>query len=162
MVYHRLNGGLSRYNKFRYFFENIRGEKVSDKLILNFSQKFSSIMRNRLCDEKLLIKETIDFVKLNFKNYIFHITSGSDEKELRFICEKLRISSYFKSINGSPVPKIQLVKDLLSNNNYQTKNCLLIGDSINDFEAAQVNGIYFKAYNASQDVKALSNYDFQF
>lgn len=161
MVYHRLNGGLSRYNKFRYFFEKIREEEVSDATILDLSQKFSSIMKVKLCDKNLLIKETINFIKLNCKNFTFHITSGSDENELRFICKELDISAYFKSIHGSPTPKNQLVKDLLINNNYATKNCLLIGDSINDFDAANVNGIYFKSYNASHEVSALSNFKFE-
>jgi phosphoglycolate phosphatase-like HAD superfamily hydrolase len=161
MDYHRLNGGLSRYVKFRYFFEKIRGEEVSDTTILDLSHKFSSIMRDKLCDKNLLIEETINFIKLNYRNFTFHITSGSDENELRFICKELDISDYFKSINGSPKSKNQLVKDLLINNNYPTKNCLLIGDSLNDFDAADINGIYFKSYNASHEVSALSNYKFE-
>ena len=31
MKYHQANGGLSRYVKFRYFFEEIRKENVSDQ-----------------------------------------------------------------------------------------------------------------------------------
>ncbi|HBT93254.1 MAG TPA: haloacid dehalogenase [Chitinophagaceae bacterium] len=161
MVYHRLNGGLSRYNKFRYFFEKIRGEEVSDARILDFSQNFSSIMKDKLCDKNLLIKEIINFIKINYKNFTFHITSGSDENELRFICKELDISAYFKSIHGSPTPKNLLVKELIINNNYPKKNCLLIGDSVNDFQAAHDNGIYFKSYNASNDVNALTNYKFE-
>ena len=76
-----------------------------------------------------------------------HIVSGSDGNELRYLCGELGISEYFKSIQGSPTPKIQLVSKVLDHNRYQAKDCLLIGDSINDYEAANYNSIRFWGYN---------------
>ena len=42
--YHKQNGGLSRYVKFRYFFEVIRGEKVSNDKIQTYAQLFLCIV----------------------------------------------------------------------------------------------------------------------
>jgi phosphoglycolate phosphatase-like HAD superfamily hydrolase len=160
--FHRLNGGLSRYVKFRYFFENIRKESISDYQILTLAKRFSDLMKVQICNKSLLIKESIDFIKLNYMKYKFHITSGSDQTELQYICDELNISKYFISIHGSPTPKIQLVKDLIEKYNYSKKNCLLIGDSINDFDASNQNGIYFKAFNSTQEVSLLSNCNFNY
>ncbi len=147
MKYHKSNGGLSRYVKFRYFFEEIRKEKVSDEQIQELAKKFSLIMRQVLFDESLLIKDSIKFVKENFSKFKMHIVSGSDGIELNDLCKHLDIGKYFITIEGSPTAKDQLVKQLLSNFNYSLNECVLIGDSINDMEAAKVNSISFAAYN---------------
>jgi phosphoglycolate phosphatase-like HAD superfamily hydrolase len=145
--FHKKNGGLSRYVKFRYFFEQIRGEHITDDEVNKWAQKFSDIMLTLLINPKLLINEIIEFIKLHHKDFIMHIASGSDEKELRYICKYLNIDKYFLSINGSPTPKKMLVANVLAKYKYNTDDCILIGDSINDFEAATFNNIGFKAYN---------------
>ena len=150
MEYHISNGGLSRYNKFRYFFEIIRGESVTEKQIQMLADKFSEIMLNNLINDNLLIKDSVDFIKYNFKNLTMHIVSGSDQNELREICNKLGIDKYFKSIHGSPTPKNELVKILLKTENYNLNETCLIGDSMNDYEAAKINGISFFGYNNKQ------------
>ena len=89
----------------------------------------------------------MQFIRKNFKAYNMHIASGSDENELQFLCKKLRIDNYFKSINGSPMPKDEIVKNIIQQNSYDKKNCLLIGDSVNDKNAADKNQIKFLGYN---------------
>ena len=58
MEFHHKNGGLSRYVKFRYFYETIRNEKVTDEMITNLAQTFSDEMKHLLIDSNLLIQET--------------------------------------------------------------------------------------------------------
>jgi phosphoglycolate phosphatase-like HAD superfamily hydrolase len=79
-----------------------------------------------------------------------HIVSGSDGTELRSLCNNLEIAKFFNSIHGSPTPKNQLISELLKINNYNPDHCVLIGDSINDFEAAELNDIKFFGYNNSK------------
>lgn len=155
MDFHQANGGLSRYVKFRYFFEEVRGEEITDEEVQVWADKFSEIMLANLINEDLLIKETIDFVKANYQNYKMHIVSGSDGNELRKICKGVGIDHYFKSIEGSPTPKKKLVADILEKENYKLEECVLIGDSINDYEAAEVNKITFFGYN-NESLKLIS------
>ncbi|GGE32469.1 HAD family hydrolase [Psychroflexus planctonicus] len=147
MNFHQANGGLSRYVKFRYFFEEVRCEKITDEQVQVWADQFSEIMLANLINKDLLIKETLDFVKENYQKYNMHIVSGSDGNELRQISKGVGIDQCFKSIEGSPTPKKQLVANVLNKNNYTPKECVLIGDSINDFEAAHKNKIQFLAYN---------------
>lgn len=157
MHFHRKNGGLSRYVKFRYFFENIRNEKVTNQEIEEWAARFSRIMLSNLMDSRLLISETVEFIKRNFERVPMHIVSGSDQTELRLICQELRLSPYFKSIVGSPTPKSNLVANVLIENQYQSTKCLLIGDSINDYDAATTHGLLFMGYN-NPEVESLSTY----
>jgi HAD superfamily hydrolase (TIGR01549 family) len=151
--YHKKNGGLSRYVKIRFFFEEIMNEKITDKDVLKYANNFSILMKNELTNPENLIFDALNFIKENHRKYKFHIVSGSDQNELRFLCEQLNISHYFQSIHGSPTPKKELVSSLLKTNNYNLEETLLIGDSINDFDAAKDNNIYFLAYNNSDLVK---------
>ena len=147
ITFHLENGGLSRFVKIRYFFEDIRQENISNEAIHEFAQRFSQIMRQELINPSLLIFDTIQFIKQNFQRYNFHIASGSEQTELRYLCEQLDLTSFFVSIHGSPTPKTTLVKYILEQNTYSKSHTVMIGDSINDADAARDNGISFWGYN---------------
>jgi phosphoglycolate phosphatase-like HAD superfamily hydrolase len=158
MKFHHQNGGLSRYVKFRYFFEKVLKEEITEEKIQELANSFSLIMKSLLVNPQLLIKDSLNFIKSNHQNYNMHIVSGSDQNELRFLCSEMNLSQYFKSIHGSPTSKKDLVQQVLEVNNYKKDNCILIGDSINDYEAAINNGIDFCGYNNLNLKKVQSNY----
>ena len=166
LTYHRKNGGLSRYVKIRYFYEELLGKSITEEIVLKYAHKFSVLMREKLTNSKNLILDAVEFIKNNHQNYNFHIVSGSDQEELRFLNKKLGLDKYFISIHGSPTSKKQLVANLLEKYNYQTENTCLIGDSINDYEAADHNNIAFYGYNNKSlssygiYVDSLTNYNF--
>lgn len=145
--YHSINGGLSRFHKIRYFFNEILKKDIDDKEVKAYADRFSLIMREELVKSKYLILDSVNFIKENYKKYNFHIVSGSEHDELNFLCQKLQINHYFHSINGSPTTKIELVKNLLIKESYKKSETILIGDSINDYEAAKENNIAFYGYN---------------
>lgn len=156
LKFHRKNGGLSRYVKIKYFFEQILKSSISDTQILSYANDFSSIMKKQLINPENLISDSLNFIDKNYKSYNFHIVSGSDGEELRFLCKQLKISNYFISIHGSPIEKDTLIKNLLIEYNYKKSETCLIGDSINDYQAAKQNNISFLAYN-NLEIESLSN-----
>lgn len=147
VAFHQKNGGLSRYVKFRYFYEEILNQSITEEKVQELAHEFSKIMLALLIDETLLIADSVKFIKDNAVNYKMHIVSGSDGTELNHICSELGLDKYFLSIHGSPTPKTQLVHDLLQEHGYNTEDCVLIGDSMNDYDAAQKNNISFMGYN---------------
>ena len=153
LSFHRKNGGLSRYVKFEYFLEQIIGGKKNEEKVQQWAEEFSKIMRKSLTSKDRLVKDVIGFIKKNKELYHMHIVSGSDGNELRFLCDQLEISENFESINGSPTPKIELVRILMEEKGYKPEETCLIGDSINDFEASSSNNIQFFGYN-NLDLKA--------
>ena len=96
--YHRSNGGLSRYVKIRYFYEKILNKDITDEKILEYAERFSALMKQELTNSENLILDAVTFIKENYQKYNFHIVSGSDQKELRFLCKELAIDLYFISI----------------------------------------------------------------
>ena len=153
--FHNLNGGLSRYVKIKYFFEDVLGTPIEDIEIMRYANRFSEIVKEELNNPEHLIAEVVQFIWDNQENFNFHIVSGADEQELKYLCEQLNIAQYFKSIHGSPTHKNELVKQVMKENSYLKTETILIGDSINDLEAAEVNEIGFYAYN-NADLRPLS------
>lgn len=147
LKFHRENGGLSRYVKFRYFYEDILKESVTEEQVNEMAARFSEEMMKLLLNPELLIQDSVDFIKNNYQKYRFHIVSGSDGKELNEICQFLDLTPYFITIEGSPTPKKQLVADIIKNYGYKEEEMCLIGDSGNDKEAAEYNKIDFFGYN---------------
>jgi HAD superfamily hydrolase (TIGR01549 family) len=147
LEYHRANGGLSRYVKFRHFFEIIKREEVTEDKIQQYANRFSEIMKGLLADKSLLINETVRFIEKNYAKVPMYIVSGSDQEELRYLCKELGLINYFRRIHGSPVPKINWVEKILKEEDLTASNCLLVGDSYNDYEAASANNVLFMGYN---------------
>jgi HAD superfamily hydrolase (TIGR01549 family) len=147
IIYHIHNGGKSRYKKIEYFFDELLNWPVSKETIKKYATKYSELTKQELANKKYLIDDSIAWIKENYKNYNLHIASGADENDLKYICDKLEISKYFISINGSPKIKSEIVKDILENYNYKREETILIGDSINDYEAAKDNKVKFYGYN---------------
>ncbi|SPZ88463.1 Uncharacterised protein [Sphingobacterium multivorum] len=71
LEFHNSNGGLSRYVKFRYFFEEIRKEAVSESKVMELAHKFSEIMLSLLIDEKLLIQDSVSLSKRIIRILLF-------------------------------------------------------------------------------------------
>lgn len=149
LEYHNQNGGLSRYVKFRYFQETILQQEVDEEKVEKMAHEFSKIMKKELISKDNLIAEVLNFIQAHHTKHTMHIVSGSDGEELRFLCKKLGISRYFNTIQGSPEPKISLVNKIIKEFKYKNFEVCLIGDSINDYEAAHKNNIDFYGYNNS-------------
>lgn len=145
--YHSLNGGRSRYIKIKYFFNELMNEIISEDKIFEYANRYSELTKKELCKKKYIIHDTQNFINKNYKKYNMHIASGADEKDLKYICNKLELTDYFISIDGSPTIKSEIVKNIILSNQYENKETILIGDSINDYEAANKNNIGFYAYN---------------
>jgi len=145
--YHLVNGGKSRYIKIKYFFNEILLQDIHENEIIKYAQMYSLFTKEELSKNKYLIEDTLNFITKNHKNYNMHIASGADENDLKYICNRLGLDRYFLSINGSPKIKTDIVNDILIQNDYKKEATVLIGDSINDYEAAIVNNINFYGYN---------------
>ena len=87
--YHYANGGVSRFDKIRYFYNNILGREITEDEVIALANKFAKIIENKLNDKNNLIKETINFIQKNYKNYNFHIVSGAEHFELNNLCKVL-------------------------------------------------------------------------
>jgi len=155
--FHINNGGMSRYLKIKYFFEEILNIDIDKEKIARYAKRYSQLTKERLANRDYLIDDSIEFIEQNYKKYNIYIASGADENDLLYICDKLEIKKYFKSIKGSPKAKDEIVKDIIKKNSCNKSETILIGDSINDYKAAKANAIEFYGYN-NEDLRKYGNY----
>ncbi len=156
--YHNENGGLSRFHKIRYFYENILDKEITQNQIDSYVNKFSDLMRKELVKEKYRINDSIEFISKIYSGKKLYIASGSEEVELNYLCKEHNIDNMFLEIYGSPKHKNDIVKYIIETNNYDVDKVCIIGDSKNDLEAAEINKITFFGYNNKALKQAHKNY----
>lgn len=149
IAYHKLNGGLSRYHKLEYFFTEIHPLKEYRNLMHDRLKIFGEIMLRNLKDKTLLNLEVVKVIKSSLA--LQYIASGSDQTELRELVRFLGLEPFFIDILGSPTKKVDLVKTIVNKHkDIPVDEICMIGDSINDFDAAKANKIQFFGYNGDQ------------
>jgi phosphoglycolate phosphatase-like HAD superfamily hydrolase len=156
-TYHYENGGVSRFKKINYFFSTILNKPIIDAKVNDLAKQFAEIIKISLYDKNNLIAETVNFIKNNHNRYNFHIVSGAENIELNDLCKTFFINHYFITINGSPTKKELLIKKLLEKYQYEKFETILIGDSINDYQAAVSNNIKFYGFN-NLELRRFENY----
>jgi len=150
--YHTKNGGLSRFEKFKYFFEEMVQLPITNTEILNYAYKVSSYVKEKITLESVDPK-ILDLIKSH--KFDKHIVSASMDVELKWICRNLGIDKYFITINGSQnvlTTKAETVQTLIAIFDYDPKNVVLIGDAIQDYQAAIANNIEFLGYNFNTEL----------
>ena len=150
ITYHKANGGISRYEKFRHYFKEINPKDDWELKAGLLISKFSKIVEKRMleCDYIPGVLEFINNVK-DLGLPIF-VVSGSDEEELRGIFNKRCIDSLFSAIYGSPSSKIENMEKVKLKVGPLAKG-IFFGDSIVDMEAAEGFGLDFIFVSGASD-----------
>ena len=83
--FHKLNGGISRYDKFNYFFSQIKKENIDQLTLNNYLNEFSKILKKELISCNLVpgVTRVLEYLYLNNINCI--VISGGDQIELNYI-----------------------------------------------------------------------------
>ena len=140
--YHLKNMGISRYVKFRYFYENILGEPYSEKIGQELGRQFSVIVLDKI-KKAPLVNGTIDFLKKWHNEYQLFIASGTPQDELQDIVSNKGIERFFCSIYGTPATKFEIVKGVLETYSLSKDQVAFVGDAESDKKAAVDSGIHF-------------------
>jgi len=140
--YHLINAGISRYVKFRYFYENILGKSLSKEKEMELGKKFSEIILKKVL-EAPFVKGALEFLTGSNCKYNFFIASGTPEEELHDILRERCILKHFKEAHGSPKTKPDVIRDILSRYGFENKEVVYIGDAESDRCAAKETDVFF-------------------
>ena len=148
--YHIKNGGISRYEKIRWFVENIlniKNKELIDELINQYGEEVNKSFYN--CQFRTNLKT----LKEKLKGTIWSIASGGKEDEIKSLLRKESFLELFEAgVYGSPTPKLDIVRKIMfSSKEFNHKNkYILIGDSYYDFVCAykyKINFIFASAWS---------------
>jgi len=142
--YHKRNAGISRYVKFRYFYENILGRELSSIEETELGRQFSQIVLGQVLKAPL-VPGTTEFLSQNKSRYHFFIASGTPEGELQDIVAHRQLTQFFQEVRGTPAEKAEIVEDILSRYSFQQEEVAFVGDAESDQAAAEKAGVFFIA-----------------
>ena len=140
--YHLSHGGISRFDKFRYFHKEFLNKELSEKKIQDLAKRFSVIVIDKVVRAPY-IPGAFEFITKNYKTFNMFISTATPTNEIVKILQRKKLIKYFKKVYGSPESKIKHVRNIISKNNYLKNELMFIGDSKSDEEAANANGIRF-------------------
>ncbi len=141
--YHLNNGGVSRYEKFKYYYKNILNREITDEIMHNLDERYSRLVVKKVV-EAPFIKGAIDFIKkINQSGKDCFIISATPKKEIINIIEQKEINRLFKEVTGSPAAKSENLKYLLDEYNIKNAEAVYFGDARGDYEAARENDVDF-------------------
>lgn len=141
--YHKLNGGMSRYQKFHYFQQHLLAKPpLTPDEEQHLDRRFSELVV-----EAVIASETVpgaaELIRNEAARIPLFIASGTPEVELNTIVMRRGLASYFTGVRGSPTPKHMLIADILSTHSFTPERVLMIGDALIDYQSAKHNNVAF-------------------
>lgn len=131
--YHKKNNGISRFEKIKYFYDEILKKKINKNVLDSKAKYFGYLVYKNLLICKKVDGVTKLFNHLNNKKKNFFVVSGSYEKELKEIFKERKIDKFFLEICGSPRDKSSLIKYLKKKYSLKFSDSVFFGDSIVDY-----------------------------
>lgn len=139
--YHLKNGGVSRFDKFRYFHKNILNREISTFEIKALSKKFDKYVNSRISNLDAT-ENFINFInKCNKKNLNLFISSAASKKNIKTFLNSKAIFGYFNEIFDQTTNKTDHIIKIKMKYKSNTVNTLFIGDSKSDVEVAFENNL---------------------
>jgi len=142
MSYHFENATVGRYEKFKYFYENILKIKYTDDCRKWISDRFNEIAYEKVCSSSF-IPGALEFIKNFSKKLPIWIVTGTPKDELVRVLKKLDINKYFEKVFSTPPNKSEILSKVLCDANISSEETVFIGDMNNDLNSAKDNGIPF-------------------
>jgi len=142
--FHLQNGGMSRFEKFRYIYANFLNEVLSEGRFNQLCEDFSRLVIGGVI-EAPFIDGVKDFLESKCTRYKLYIVSGTPDNEIQQIVKRRKLNKYFSGIYGSPRIKKELIGFIIKDNKYRPEEVVFLGDSINDYEGAEASGVEFVA-----------------
>lgn len=140
--YHITHGGISRYEKFKFWHREYLNIELSPVELEKLGKHFSNIVYQKVLASPF-IKGADMFLKKHSENIPCFVCTGTPEKEILQIIQKLGIKKHFKEVLGSPKSKIIINNYILKKYAFPENKVIFIGDAMTDYTAAKATNLDF-------------------
>lgn len=155
--YHLHHGGVSRYDKFRYFqTEILGGAPLRDHEVADLAAAFSTLVVDKVVAAPMVAgaRQFLDTCKGELPLFV---VSATPTPELDHILRRRNLLAYFSGTWGSPRSKTQNIATLICEHDLRADRCVMIGDAVADYEGAAANGVHFLGRVPSNDQSPFSS-----
>jgi len=139
---HLEHGGVTRSEKLKLIFQSVYGRGPTSEELDARLEIFSSCVLESVITAPEVCGASQALAHWSARTPL-HAVSATPVAELVHILGLRGLTHFFTSIQGWPPPKPQLVQISLDRHSYDPARCVLIGDSREDFIAANSTGVHF-------------------
>ncbi len=141
--HHRANGGLSRFEKFRFLFETLLGREDYEADLAQALARFAEVSREGLMAAPEAEGLPDLLARIAGEGALVFVVSGGMQEEVQGVLEARGLARHFAGIFGSPDSKDRILARELDGKGGMARPAVYVGDSRHDFEAARRHGLDF-------------------
>ncbi len=141
-AHHLANGGISRFEKIRFYEEQLIGRTPTDDDVDRLAGRFAEIVVEQVV-AAVEIPGAVRTLEYFATRCPLFVVSGTPQDELEQIVSARGWDGYFRELRGSPKPKDHHLIELIQNFSLCAPRCLMIGDAETDRKAASLTGVPF-------------------
>ena len=134
--YHVANGGVSRYEKFRYYYREILCEEVSEEHLSELGVRFTELTMDMILSADFIPGAEAVLADLKEKGIPAVVASGAPQSDLDQVIANRGLGDCFVEAHGSPKAKADTVREVCDRFGIEADRCVFVGDAMNDFNAA--------------------------
>ena len=142
VLYHTRHGGVSRYKKFAWFYQEVLGREISPEESDALARQFVdySLEEVRRCPFIPGAEETLRRWRGVLPMYV---CSGAPDEEVKAVLRERGLKDYFIGIHGSPPAKAEVLRRIVAPLPLAPEDALMGGDAPTDRDAAAQVGTLF-------------------
>ena len=140
--YHLENGGISRFEKFRYYYKYLLKRPLSEENEKELGERFSRIVMKKVIEAPWVAgaKETLDYF---YNKLPLYVASGTPDRELKQIITARKMDHYFQDIFGAPEQKSSILRKIIDITKTKPDHVIMVGDAMSDYQASKEVGVRF-------------------
>lgn len=147
LAFHRAHGGLTREIKIRQILELLGDESPSEPEVLDRISHFATLVVERVIQAPQ-ISGTHTFLQEWSNRCPFYAVSATPDEELQRILVARGLKPFFRKVRGWPPEKSGLIVQEIASGGFEASQCILVGDSDEDYHAAQRASVPFIFFGA--------------
>ena len=156
--YHRLHGGVSRYEKFRYYHQELLQQPLDEDGVQELAIQFSALVKAAVIAAPE-VPGAEDFLRRHQDRFRMWIITGTPTSEILPIGEARGWSAYFEGVHGSPQKKKYWTEFLIREHGLERSETLFLGDATTDLAAAEHSKLNFALRDYAENKAYFTTYD---
>ncbi len=145
--FHRAHGGLTRELKVRRILELLGNEAPSESEVFDRVSSFTELVVERVVQAPEM-PGTRTFLQEWSHRCPLHAVSATPDEELQRIMAARGLLSFFRRVSGWPPEKSALISQEIASGGFDPSQCILVGDSGEDYQAAKRASVRFIFFGA--------------
>lgn len=147
LAFHQTHGGLTRALKIRRLLELLGNESPSDFAVSDRVSQFATLVIDRVIQAPE-IPRTREFLQEWSTRCPLYAVSATPDEELQQIMAARGLLPFFRKVGGWPPEKSGLISQEITSEGFEVSQCILVGDSDEDHQAAKRASVRFIFFGA--------------